>query len=125
MSIYDRAKDLAARLLSPSDKGAALTLHVKTAGAYDPDTGTIGETVTNHSGSGIRTNYAAAEVDGSLIMQDDVKLIVSPVQINEADMPQPKPADAITFAGSVYQVISVKPWNYAGVACGFEVQARK
>lgn len=124
MSIYDRAKALAARLLSPSDKGAALTLHVKTAGAYDPETG-ASETVTNYSGSGIRTNYAAAEIDGSLIMQDDVKLIVSPVQISEADMPQPKPADAITFDGSVYQVIDVKPWNYAGVACGFEVQARK
>ncbi len=65
MSIYDRAKALAARLLSPSDKGAALTLHVNTAGVYDPDTGTIGETVTNYSGSGIRTNYSAAEVDGS------------------------------------------------------------
>lgn len=124
MSIYDLAKALAARLLSPSDKGAALTLHVKTAGAYDPETGSS-ETVTNYSGSGIRTNYAASEVDGSLIMQDDVKLIVSPVQISEADMPQPKPADAITFDGSVYQVVDVKPWNYAGVACGFEVQARK
>ncbi len=58
-------------------------------------------------------------------MQDDVKLIVSPVRTDGADMSQPKPSDAITFAGTLYQVISVKPWNYAGVACGFEVQARK
>ena len=122
-SLYDRAKALASRLIQQN--GAALTLAVKTAGAYDPDSGTIGETVTNYSGYAIRTNYDANEVDGTLVRQDDVKLIVSPVKTDESDMVQPKPSDAMTFDGMVYQVISVKPWNYAGIACGFEVQARK
>ena len=122
-SLYDRAKALASRLIQKN--GATLTLSVKTAGAYDPDSGTIGETVANYSGYAIRTNYDANEVDGTLVRQDDVKLIVSPVKTDESDMVQPKPSDAMTFDGMVYQVISVKPWNYAGIACGFEVQARK
>lgn len=126
--IYDRAKASAARALAPRSsggKGLALTLIKKTAGAYDPATSSSTNTTTSYSGSGLREEYDLKDVDGAMVRQGDVKFLVSPMLINGNDTPEPSADDSITFDGSTYSVVSVSPWNYAGIAVGFEVQARK
>ncbi|RJG10917.1 hypothetical protein D3879_14650 [Pseudomonas cavernicola] len=126
--IYDRAKATAVRMLAPRSaggKGAGLTLRRTVPGVYDPETGTSPDTITDYAGSGLRDSYKLTDVDGSLIKQGDVKFIVSPVLLNGADMPEPKTQDLIVFDGSTYTVQAVDPWNYAGLAVGFVVQARK
>lgn len=125
--IYDRAKASAARNLAPRSqggKGLELTLRRTVQGEYDPDTG-VSETITDYAGSGLRENYKAEDIDGSLIKAGDVKFLVSPVLLNGTDMPQPETQDKILFDGETYTVQRVDPWDYAGLAVGFAVQARK
>lgn len=125
--IYDRAKTLAKRMLAPRSKGGKgleLVLRREALGEYDPDAPpTPNELVVN--GSGFREEYDNEYIDGTLIVRGDVKLLVSPVQLSGADMPVPLQNDEITFDGSRYTVIHVEPWNYAGLAVGFELQVRK
>ncbi|EIK68101.1 hypothetical protein PseBG33_1372 [Pseudomonas synxantha BG33R] len=125
--IYDRAKATATRMLAPRSKGGKgleLVLRRETLGEYDPDNPQPpGELVLN--GSGFREEYDDKYIDGTLIVRGDVKLLVSPVQLNGADMPLPLSNDRIQFDGTTYTVIAVGPWNYAGLAVGFELQVRK
>ncbi|OJT30241.1 hypothetical protein BOP96_12380 [Pseudomonas sp. FSL W5-0203] len=125
--IYDRAKALSTRMLAPRSKGGKgleLVLRRETLGEYDPDAPPApGELVVN--GSGFREEYDNKYIDGTLIVRGDVKLLVSPVQLTGADMPTPLSNDRIQFDGTTYTVIAVGPWNYAGLAVGFELQVRK
>lgn len=126
--IYDRAKATATRLLAPRSaggKGLALTLKRTTQGEYDPGTGGSTPTVEVFDGSGFRENYKQSDIDGTRIKQGDFKILISPVLLDGSNMPQPKSLDTIAFDGDTYTIQSVDPWNYAGLAVGFSVQARK
>lgn len=125
--IYDRSKALAARMLAPRSKGGKgleMTLTKSAKGPRDPDTGGAATVNTNHEGSAFRDTYEQKDIDGTAIKVGDVKLLVSPVKLDGVDMPQPSTQDKILFDGRLYTVIQVNPWNYAGLAVGFEVQAR-
>lgn len=125
--IYDRAKALATRMLAPRSKGGKgleLVLRREILGEYDPDAPQApSELVVN--GSGFREEYDNKYIDGTLIVRGDVKLLVSPAQLTGEDMPTPLSNDRIQFDGTTYTVIAVGPWNYAGLAVGFELQVRK
>ena len=126
--IYDRAKATATRLLSPRSaggKGLELTLKRTTQGAYDPATGGSVPTVESFEGSGFRENYKQSDIDGTRVKQGDFKILISPVLLDGSNMPQPKSLDTIAFDGDTYTIQNVDPWNYAGLAVGFSVQARK
>ena len=125
--IYDRAKATATRMLAPRSKGgkgAELTLTRKVSGSYDPVTGKPSVSISVYAGSGFRDTFELKNIDGTLIRRGDVKLLVSPVQLTGEDMPRPTETDTIIFDGTTYTVVSVEPWDYAGVLVGFEVQAR-
>ena len=125
--IYDRSRALAVRMLAPrakGGKGAALTITRTVKGQRDPDTGATANIVTTYPGSGLRETYQQKDVDGTNIKAGDVKFIISPVQLDGADMPQPSTVDKILFDGKTYSVVQVNPWDYVGLAVGFEVQAR-
>lgn len=125
--IYDRVKATATRMLAPRSKGGKgleLVLRREIIGEYDPDVPPApSELMVN--GSGFREEYDNQYIDGTLIVRGDVKLLVSPVQLSGEDMPAPQSNDKITFDGTVYTVISVAPWNFAGLPVGFELQVRK
>ncbi|AZD93024.1 MULTISPECIES: hypothetical protein [Pseudomonas] len=126
--IYDRAKASAARMLAPRSKGGKgleLSLLQIANGEYDPETGTGGETITTFEGSGFRENYSLKDIDGSLIKQGDVKILISPLLLDGADTPKPTTQDKLLFDGETYTVQAVDPWSYAGLVVGFSVQARK
>ncbi|MDH0798584.1 hypothetical protein [Pseudomonas carnis] len=125
--IYDRSKALATRMLAPRSKGGKgleLVLRRETLGEYDPDA-PLEPSELVVDGSGFREEYDNKYIDGTLIVRGDVKLLVSPVQLSGADMPTPLSNDRIEFDGTTYTVIAVGPWNYAGLAVGFELQVRK
>lgn len=126
--IHDRGRATAIRMLAPRSKGGKgleLTLVQRTQGAYDPITGGSSVTEQRYVGSALRDHFSMDDVDGTFIRVGDVRLLLSPVQINGQDMPEPATQDRIEFDGDVYTALNVKPWNYAGVTCGFEVQARR
>ncbi|MCI8210762.1 hypothetical protein AUC61_14585 [Pseudomonas sp. S25] len=126
--IYDRAKATSARLLAPRSaggKGLELTLIRTTQGEYDPETGGASNATERFDGSGLRETYKQSDIDGTRIKQGDFKILISPILLTGEDMPQPRSLDAIVFDGDTYIIQSVDPWNYAGLAVGFRVQARK
>ena len=126
--IYTRGRATAIKQLSlpPTGKGAALTLHQITAGGdYVPGGGESAPTVTAYEGSGIRTAYQLKDVDGTLVQASDVRFLVSPVLQNGSDMQTPQTGDTLTFGGTVYNVVTCKPWNFDGeTEIGFVVQGR-
>lgn len=125
--IYDRSKKLATRMLAPRNKGGkglACQVVQTVEGEYDPTLGGAPETVTTIDTSAVRTNYANKDIDGSNIKSDDVLFLVSPVQLTGIDMPVISTSDKIIFDGNTYTIITAKPWNYAGLNIGFEIQGR-
>lgn len=126
--IYDEAKALAAEVLAPRSlggNGLQLSLIHVTDGEYDPETGTGGGTTATYWGSGFRENYTQKDIDGTRIKQGDVKILISPILLDGTDTPLPISQDQILFDGDTYTIQNVDPWNYAGLAVGFSVQARK
>lgn len=126
--IYDRAYAMAARMLAPRSaggKGLEATLTKVVPGAYDPATGTSTPTLTTYAGSAFRDTYSREEIDGTRVLVDDDKFLVSPELINGDATPMLDPQFKITFDGVEYTIVNVKPWNYAGLTVGFEVQGRK
>lgn len=126
--IYDRAKATAARQLAPRSsggKGMPIALTLDEEGEYDPATQSAPITSTVHQGSGLRDSYAIRDIDGTLIRADDVRFIVSPVLLDGTDAPNLTTAYKLTAGGVTYSIVNVKPWDYAGLVVGFEVQARR
>ena len=125
--IYDRAKATAIRMLSPRSKGGKgleMILRKTVEGEYDPSTGSAEIIVTEYAGSAFRDTFELKSIDGTLIRRGDVKLLVSPVMVAGGDMPEPAENDQVVFDGVTYTVVACDPWSYAGLAVGFEVQAR-
>lgn len=125
--IYDRGKATAIRMLAPRSKGGKgleMVLRKLGEGEYDPSTGTVEPAIIEYPGSAFRDTFELKNIDGTLIRRGDVKLLVSPVLLAGGDMPEPGENDQLIFDGVTYTVIACDPWNYAGLAVGFEVQAR-
>jgi hypothetical protein len=103
-----------------------MVLRVSVPGVRDPATGTTPPpTVTDYTGSGLRTQYKSKDVDGTQIRAGDVRLIVSPVLLDGGDMPAPQPGQRVQFdGGQWYTVQNCSAWDYAGVPIGFVVQGR-
>ncbi|WP_256589991.1 hypothetical protein [Pseudomonas sp. B1(2018)] len=110
---------------SKGGKGVELSLVHVTTGEYDPEAGSSPVTTVQYDGSGVRENYRQQDIDGSRIKLGDVKILISPLLLNGTDTPQPISQDKILFDGDTYTVQNVDPWDYAGLAVGFSVQARK
>lgn len=125
--IYDRSYALAVRMLAPranGGKGAVAVFTTVIDGAYDPATGTTPQVTTNYTGSAFRDTYKRMEIDGSRVLASDVKFLVSPELADGSATPLLDPQYKLNFDGATYNIVSVMPWNYAGLAVGYEVQAR-
>lgn len=124
--IHDRGRALAIRMLAPrpQGKGLGLTLRQKSVGEYNPDTGGQETVWTAVDGSGLRTSFGLKDIDNSYILEGDVEILMSPVKLDGTDIPQPSTNDLIDFDGSSYNVVGVRPGDYAGVECFFKAHCR-
>lgn len=125
--IHDRGRALAIRMLAPrtKGKGLALTLRKKTVGEYNPETGGQDTVWTEIQGSGLRTGFDLQDIDNTYILEGDVEILISPAMLDGiTDMPQPSTNDVIVFDGSSYNVIGVRPGDYAGLNCFYKAHCR-
>lgn len=124
--IHDRGRALAIRMLAPrpDGKGVSLILRKKTVGEYNPETGGQDVVWTEYTGSGLRTMYDLKDIDGSYILEGDVEILMSPVMVDGADMPQPSTNDVIVFDGASYNVVDVRPGNFIGLDCFYKAHCR-
>lgn len=100
--------------------GQAVTVRHRTAGAYDPATGSAAVTVTDELGSGAVFDYATKQIDGSMIQRGDKYVLLSP-----AGVTAPEPDDRILVGATEYGVVSVNTTSPAGTAVLHTVQIRR
>ncbi|RZJ12072.1 MAG: hypothetical protein EOP39_04600 [Rubrivivax sp.] len=116
---YDKTAATAARLLAKF--GAPVTVARVTPGAYDPETGTNGAgSSETWSPSGVKLDYTAKEIDGTLILAGDQRVYMSAVAGLD-----PQPGDAVTLGADVWRVVKSRTLAPAGVAVLLDVQCRK
>jgi hypothetical protein len=105
-------------------KGGIVVLRQVLTGEYDPDLGAAPSTTTDYEGTGVKINYEAENIDGTLIQAGDQKLLLSPLQRNGQAMPAPTAADLVLFGGASYTVKSVETTAPVDVAVLHTLQLR-
>ena len=117
MSQFNYSKTAATALSLLQRFGAAATVHRTGSATYDPATGTMTPTVTDHATTAAVFSYAQKYIDGTLIKDGDQQAYCAPgVAV--------KQGDSMTWHGKRYTVVSVKPVSPAGVPVLYEAQIR-
>ncbi|PMQ16947.1 hypothetical protein [Janthinobacterium sp. AD80] len=120
----DYAKTAARADASLRRKGGIVVLRHVVTGEYDPDLGTAPSTTADYEGTGVKINYEAENIDGTLIQAGDQQLLLSPLQRNGLPIPQPTAADLVLFGGASYTVKAVETTAPVDVAVLHTLQLR-
>jgi hypothetical protein len=105
-------------------KGATVTLRRIVLGDDDPDTGKPVRTVTDHAAAGVKLNYSADRIDGTLIQSGDQELYLSPLQLNGQPLPAPTVGDLVLIGAAAYAIKSVAKVEPASVPVLYMLQLR-
>ncbi len=106
--------------------GQAVTLIKVVPGTYNPAAGTVSNTTTTQYGTGAIIEWAANQIDGSLIRATDKRLLLSPLNSAGAVLTAPVLGDTVTdAAGVVYTLVEpLKTVSPAGTAVLFDCNLR-
>ena len=90
-------------------------------GTWDPDSMsyTGGDPDVDHSTFGIKENYSSREIDGTIIQQNDAKLIIP-----AKGLPVITTATKILISGTEQNIINVSIVDPGNVALLYEIQLR-
>jgi len=100
MGFYEKMQKTSNRLLI--SKGQAVVLKHTVVGEYVPGSG-VTTTVSTQYGTGAVTEWDSRQVDGTLIMIGDKRLLLSPLNTSGAALTAPVLGDTVTdAAGKVY-----------------------
>lgn len=115
----------AATLASIRRNGAQLQLK-RTLREYRTASGKVeeGETQT-WNGYAADWAYHTKDIDGTLIMRGDIRLLVSALDADGAEFPAPVSGDTATYAAECLNVIGAKLFRKAGVVVAYDVQLRR
>ena len=83
--------------------GGSITYQQIATGLYNSSTGTVSETITEHTIKGFFENVKRSEVD-ELVQQNDKKLTITRGDIDF----EPTPSDRVVISGVTYSVITVE-----------------
>ena len=120
---YDEMAASSAELLQ--EFGGPVTLRREVPGQYDPGTGGIGPgTTADYLGTGVKLNYEAENIDGTLIQRGDQKLLLSPLQHDGTPMPTPTVSDLVLIGGAAYTIANVGELQPVEVSLLFTLQLR-
>lgn len=101
--------------------GMAVTVTRTTPGARDPDTGTLAAgTTQTWVPRGVKLDYAAREIDGTLIQAGDQRVYMSAISGLK-----PKAGDTVTIGAEAWRVVVSRTLAPAGVAVLLDVQVRR
>jgi hypothetical protein len=81
-------------------------------------TTTVGSN-TDTTLNAVVTNYNKGEVDGTLVLETDLKVIADSAKVIKKE-----DADLILIASTTYRIVNVREINPAGVVLAYEIQAR-
>ena len=116
---YTRTAATATRLLERFGAAGAVRRSSTTGGnAWDPSSGTT--TTTDYPATMVVTDYAQADINGTVIQSTDKKVLMAPgvaVVPNTSDV-------LVTPDGGTLSVVGVKPLKPAATLVMYEIQAR-
>nr|WP_295383549.1 hypothetical protein [Pseudoxanthomonas sp.] len=118
MTLYTELATVADELLA--ELGQSVTIRHRTAGAYDPATGSVTVTTSDEAGYGAVFDYDTKHIDGTMIVRGDKYVLLSPVGITAPDTD-----DRLIIGGVDYAVIGIKTEAPAGTAVLHTVQIRR
>lgn len=99
--------------------GVPVTVTTKGTPVYNVDTGTVVAPTTTETANGVVTNYDSKDIDGSVILRGDKRLLLSPIGITAI-----KPNATISVLTVTYTVVAVNEINPAGVSLVYDLQIR-
>lgn len=108
-------------------KGQAVTITRRTAGAYDPATGSATVTETTQSGHGVFLPLSPfRKSQDSLIAEGDQQLLLSALNASGSALTAPHVDDTVTDANSVvWSIIAVDPLSPDGTDALYDCIARR
>ena len=99
--------------------GEPCTVTSTEEGAFDPATGTVGAgTTIVQSGFAAPDTYNSYEINGTTVLQGDVKLVLSKLGM------RPEVGDTVTMDSVVYRIMDVYPVRMSGADVVYIVQGR-
>ncbi len=107
MSLYGGLQNTASRLLKKF--GKSITVQVPTGKVSNPATMSNDVTYTESTGYGVTLGFKNSEVDGTLILKSDIKLIIENIDL------EPIRGSLVSVKGNEYRVQSVMPLNPADI----------
>ncbi len=115
---YNNLKNTARSLLAKFGQSMTLTKYL--VGTYDATTGENSSTTSETTDIGVIMPYGDGlkASENSLIKADDQQIFIQMATV-------PSVADKISVAGVVYDVVSVKAIEPAGINVLYELQVRK
>jgi hypothetical protein len=119
MSVYTRSAATAKRLLTKYGQWSTLT--EQTPGSYDPATASVSVTATGHTVIAAAFDFAAKDIDGTLIQQGDKRVYIAAQGLAITPAPGMTWTDA---NANVFRVITAQPLNPAGTAVIHTLQVR-
>lgn len=117
MSFYSDMQQTANSMLS--EFGQSVTITRKTSGAYDPAFGSVTITTTTQTGTGAIFDYGDRDINGTLVLQGDKKLLLSQIGIDDIEV-----NDTVTLGSNTYTVTNVKTLDPAGTNVMFVCNVR-
>lgn len=126
--IDDMIRDLFRRqhqgeLMPGHRPGVAVTVKKRSAGSYNPATGSLGGVTTSTvSATALVRNYTLEEVaaSGALVLQGDIELTLLSSEVSDLSN-----RDLVSLGGSDWRVIHAEPRYVGGSIFDWLVQARR
>jgi len=104
--------------------GEDWTLRSIDKGVYDPaNNSQTYDTINNYTVKAVRENYDAKQIDNTVVMCGDIKLLVEAKTLNEIPY-TPTTHDQMLNGSSLYQIVNVKPTKPADIFVLYELQLR-
>lgn len=114
---YDDLAATAHELLE--EFGGEVTLQHALASTYNPATGTASPVVENHTGVGVKVDYAERDIDGAKIKRGDQRVYLSVV-----GMVAPATDDVLLVKGRKLTVVVARVLEPGDTAVLYDVQVR-
>ncbi|API58095.1 hypothetical protein BSL82_01275 [Tardibacter chloracetimidivorans] len=109
MTVYTAMRQRAAA--SIQDKGAAVTVTYRTAGAYDPATGTSAITTATEDGYGVVLPFSTGlrKMAGTNIQMGDMQLLLATLAADGEALTAPNVDDTVLIGSKTYTIIDIAP----------------
>ena len=108
-----------------NDYGQVVTYRVKTAGTYNPATGTVASTVTDYSVKVYLYNYSLTASANESIIFGDRRAVFPIYDTSGAAVIEPSVGDQIVGQGDTVSVVSVEKVFDRGVVTCYLCQVRE